>query len=194
MCTVCSRPVRDVLYCEECLARITGVAPAAGVPGSGATAATAWPPTRSPHGSNPAVAFVLGFLFPGVGAVYNGEYNKALIQILIFASFIFGLASDLDGVIKAVLGILLGGFVFYMAFDALRVAKGHTGGESFADPLQNWGGKDRHLGPIILISIGAILLMNNFDIFPFFRFHRLWPLILIAVGVLMFRNRIGNRD
>lgn len=195
MCGACTRSVRDVLYCEDCLARITGLAGAAPAeaPGwSGAAPGAFPPPAAARSANNPGLAFILGFLFPGIGAVYNGEYNKALVQILIFAAFIFGLASDLDDAVKAVLGILLGGFVFYMAFDAWRVAKAHTTGEMVADPLGSLG-KDRHIGPIVLIAIGALLLLHNFDFFPFFRVQRLWPLIVIAVGVLMFRNRIGNR-
>lgn len=196
MCPACTRSVRDVFYCEDCLARITGLAGATPADGPGWTSATpgAYPPPAgaSRYTHNPGLAFILGFLFPGVGAVYNGEYNKALIQILIFAAFIFGLASDLDDAVKAVLGILLGGFVFYMAFDSLRVAKAHTSGETVADPLGTLS-KDRHIGPIVLIAIGALFLLNNFDFFPFFQLHRLWPLILIAVGIFMFRNRLGNR-
>jgi TM2 domain-containing membrane protein YozV len=197
MCPACTRPVRDVLYCEDCLAKITGLAGAAPADAPGWTAAAPGghpPPADAPRtANNPGLAFVLGFLFPGIGAVYNGEYNKALVQILIFASFIFGLASDLDDAVKAVLGILLGGFVFYMAFDAARVAKAHATGETVTDPLGTMS-KDRNIGPIVLIAIGALLLLHNFDFFPFFQLHRFWPLIVIAVGVLMFRNRIGNRS
>jgi hypothetical protein len=80
-----------------------------------------------------------------------------------------------------------------MAFDAARVAKSHATGETVADPLGTLS-KDRNIGPIVLIAIGALLLLHNFDFFPFFQLHRLWPLIVIAVGVLMFRNRIGNRS
>ncbi|MBS1840144.1 MAG: hypothetical protein JST77_04785, partial [Acidobacteria bacterium] len=110
LCATCARPVREVLYCENCLAAGMGmgappppaqpvsdpysqpaytqpgfVPPAAPVPTS------AVPPPR-PSG---AIAFVLG-LFPGLGAVYNGEYNKALIHLVIFVALIVGLVSAAD--------------------------------------------------------------------------------------------------
>jgi TM2 domain-containing membrane protein YozV len=195
LCSTCVRPVRDVLYCEDCLATVLGHAappPALGAPVY-STGAVSTPVAAARSGSNPSVAFILGFLFPGLGAVYNGEYNKALIQILVFASIIFGLSSDMDGSMKAVLGILLGGFVFYMAFDAMRVAKAKSLGETSTDPLDSWT-KDRPIGPIILIALGALLLLNNFDWFPWYRVHQFWPLVLIAVGALMFRNRLGRRS
>ncbi len=192
MCAVCVRPVHDVLYCEDCLASVLGhtaaprdlTAPGAG----GAPAATA-----PGHTGNPGVAFVLGFLFPGLGAVYNGQYNKALIHIVVFATMILGLSSDMDGGMKAVLGILLGGFVFYMGFDALRTAQANARGEVSVDPLQAWS-KERPIGPIILIVVGGLFLLNNFDLLPFYRIERFWPLILIAVGILMFRNRLSGRS
>jgi hypothetical protein len=145
------------------------------------------------RGGNPAVAFILGFLFPGLGAVYNGEYNKALIHIVVFATFVFGLSSDLDGGMKAVLGILLAGFIFYMAFDSMRTAEAQKRGEASADPLESWS-KDRPVGPIILIVLGALFLLNNFNWFPFYQIERFWPLVLIAVGILMFRNRLSGRS
>jgi len=197
MCSACVRPVRDVLYCEDCLAGIVGIpgASAPGVVGAPAPAASgALPstvPVRASH--SPGVAFLLGFLFPGLGAVYNGEYNKALIHIVVFATFIFGLSSDMDGGMKAVLGILLAGFIFYMAFDSMRTAEAKRAGAATGDPLESWS-TNRPLGPIILIIIGALFLLNNFDWFPWYRVHQFWPVVLIIVGVLMFRNRLDRRS
>jgi TM2 domain-containing membrane protein YozV len=186
MCSVCVRPVHDVLYCEDCLANVMGHP---GAPGAVAPAPGA-PPIGS-RASNPGVAFILGFLFPGLGAVYNGEYNKALIHIVVFATFIFGLSSNMDDGMKAVLGIMLAGFVFYMAFDSMRTAQAMRAGHATPDPLQNWS-KDRPIGPIILIIAGTVFLLNNFDLFPFYRVERFWPLVLVAIGVLMLRNRLSG--
>ena len=190
LCAVCVRPVHDVFYCEDCLATVLGhPAPAPAAPTGVVTSASA-APTRA---GNPGAAFVLGFLFPGLGAVYNGQYNKALIHIVVFAAFILGLSSDMDGGMKAVFGILLAGFIFYMAFDAMRTAQSKQRGETPADPFESWS-KNRPVGPIILIVVGVIFLLNNFDWFPFYRLVRFWPLILIAVGALMFRNRLSGRS
>ena len=195
MCSVCVRPVRDVLYCEDCLATIMGIpgTPPAAVPGAAFPPPGALPPPipgRSP--SSPGVAFVLGF-FPGLGAVYNGEYNKALIHIVVFAAMIVGLNSDIGDNADVVLSLLLTRFIFYMAFDAMRTAKAKNLGESPVDPLESWS-KNRPVGPIILIALGVLFLLNNFNWFPFWRIGRLWPLVLIGVGVLMFRNRLERRS
>src|SRR5712692_2220822 len=193
MCSTCIRPVRDVLYCEDCLATIMGIpgaTPAATA--SGQIPASSLPPAPAVGRptSSPGIAFVLG-LFPGLGAVYNGEYNKALIHIVVFAAMIVGLSSDIGDSADVLLSLLLAGFVLYMAFDAMRTARARNFGEAPVDPLESWS-KNRPVGPIILIALGVLFLLNNFSWFPFYRIGRLWPLVLIGVGVLMFRNRLSR--
>jgi hypothetical protein len=195
MCSTCVRPVRDVLYCEDCLATVIGIPGAAPAVASNTAASGTFavpPPPAPPHlGGSPGVAFFLG-LFPGLGAVYNGEYNKALIHIVVFAAIIVGLSGDPGDGGALTLSLLLAGFVLYMAFDAMRTAKAKSLGESTTDPLEAWS-KNRPVGPIILIALGALFLLNNFDWFPLHFIWRLWPLILIGVGILLLRNRLSNR-
>jgi len=195
MCSTCVRPVRDVLYCEDCLAQIMGIpgATPATEPVAGIPSVAPLPPVavRGRSAGSPGIAFVLG-LFPGLGAVYNGEYNKALIHIVVFVAMIFGLNSDLGDAPETALSLLLAGFILYMGFDAMRVARAKNLGETIVDPLESWS-KNRPVGPVILIVLGALFLLNNFNWFPFWRITRLaWPLILIGVGVLMFRNRLDR--
>jgi hypothetical protein len=208
LCGTCARSVRDVIYCEDCLAATLGLQPpptAVVVPVASPESAAFAPTVAGPYApmatgapmsvaappiSNPGVAFALGFV-PGLGAVYNGEYNKALIHIVVFAAIIVGLSSDIgDGAIVA-LSLFLAAFVFYMALDAMRTARARNTGQVTVDPLESWS-KERPIGPIILIGLGALLLLNNFSWFSFYRVRQFWPLILIAVGVLMFRNRMGR--
>jgi len=206
--------VRDVLYCEDCLATVMGhgaPAPVAApvTPGFASRAAEpspaipampAYPPPpgapyqiRPAGSSSPTIAFILG-LFPGLGAIYNGQYNKGLIHIAIFASIIVALSTDIGDGLGAMLGIFLGGFVFYCAFEAMRTAQAKLAGAAApSDPLESWS-KERPIGPIILIGLGALLLLNNFRFFDFIRLGRFWPLILIGVGFYMFRNRLAGRQ
>ena len=206
MCATCARPVRDVLYCEDCLATMMGhpaLAPTpaarqAEPPGVAPPPAPAYapppmaPPVRTTASNSPTVAFILG-LFPGLGAIYNGQYNKGLIHIAIFASIIVALSTDIGDGLDAMLGIFLAGFVFYCAFEAMRTTQARNLGATSSDPLESWS-KERPVGPVILIGLGAVLLLNNFHIFDFVRIGRFWPLILIGAGVYMFRNRLTGRS
>jgi hypothetical protein len=215
LCSACARPIRDVIYCEDCLAATLGLPtnnpPAVAAPVA-ASGSTGYAPGKNPYaagvppvsavpvaGSTPrygntnaAIAFILG-LVPGLGAVYNGEYNKALIHIVVFAAMIVGINSDIGDGATVALGFMIAGFIFYMAFDAMRTAKARGAGQAAPDALESWS-KERPVGPIILIGLGALFLLNNFSWFAFYRVKMLWPLILIGVGVLMFRNRIDSNS
>jgi len=203
MCSACARPVRDVLYCEDCLATLMGhtapVTSAAATRPVDAPLASAYAPppgapyqVRPPGSNSPTIAFILG-LFPGLGAIYNGQYNKGLIHIAIFASIIVALSTDIGEGLGAMLGIFLGGFVFYCAFEAMRTAQAKNAGAVPTDPLETWS-KERPIGPIILIGLGGLLLLNNFRFFDFIRLGRFWPVILIAVGLYMFRNKLTGHS
>jgi len=199
MCAACSHRVRDVLYCEDCLAQHVGLPPAPPPPGaaSGVPADPGGfaPPIPAAHKQTgaPVLAFLLGFI-PGLGAVYNGEYNKAIIHVVIFGAIIFGIASDLGDSVQGLLIFALCVFPFYMAIDAMRTAKAKATGQPLADPFENWSGQ-RPLGPIILIGIGGLFLLNNFGFFEFFRVRQIFvPLLLIGVGFFMLKNRVSGKS
>jgi Domain of unknown function (DUF5668)/B-box zinc finger len=198
LCAVCVRPVRDVMYCEDCLASGLGIPPAGTTQTTGAAApnpAVAPGPTPAASGSAPnaALAFLLGFL-PGLGAFYNEQYGKGVIHLAIFLFlFITGVDGALSGGAEAALWICLSALWIYMPIDAYRTAKAKLAGEVLDDPLETFS-KGRPVGPILIIAIGILLLLHNFDWFPFWRIQQFWPVILIAIGVVMFRNRLGGRS
>ncbi len=75
LCTACMRSVGGVVYCEPCLAARLSAAPGAAEAG-----------LTGMH-AHPVLAGLLGFI-PGVGAMYNGQFVKALAHVLIFAVFV----------------------------------------------------------------------------------------------------------
>ena len=199
MCAACSHRVRDVLYCEDCLAQHVGLPPAASAsgaaPGPSVDPGGFAPPISSAQKQHnaPVLAFLLGFI-PGLGAIYNGEYNKAIIHVVIFGAIIFGIASDLGESLQGLLIFALCVFPFYMAIDAMRSAKAKATGQPLTDPFENWSGQ-RPLGPIILIGIGALFLLNNLGIFEFFRIRQIFvPLVLIGIGFFMLKNRVSGKN
>lgn len=83
------------------------------------------PPTGAP---NPAVAAVLGVI-PGVGAMYNGQFFKALIHVVIFAVLI-SIAHH-----YGIFGIFIAAWVLYQSFEAFHTAKARRDGQPLPDPL-----------------------------------------------------------
>jgi TM2 domain-containing membrane protein YozV len=129
VCSSCARDVRGVVYCEECLAsRLEDTMPprAANVPPPPGYV----PPQTGPSGGgHPGFAAILGFI-PGVGAMYNGQFVKGFIHVLIFITFIW-LGSNVSGLF----GVLEAGWVFYMVFDAYQTAKAMKYGLPLPDPF-----------------------------------------------------------
>lgn len=159
--------------------------------------ASGTPPTLPPaplgYSPNAGVAFLLG-LIPGLGAIYNGEYNKAIVHILIFAAIILGITGALGENLEGFWIVALIVFVFYMAIDALRTAKAKQSGQTIADPFENWT-RNRSVAPFLLIGLGGLFLLHNFGFFDMFRVREIfWPVVLIGIGVLMLRNRVSGRS
>jgi hypothetical protein len=70
---------------------------------------------------SPRKAFWLG-LIPGVGALYNGEYKKAVIHVVAFG-LISALLDAMPLSFHSFLELLRVVFIAYMAFDARSVAE-----------------------------------------------------------------------
>lgn len=205
LCAQCTRDVRGALYCENCLAAVMAP-PQATASQFAPTGAPTYPTyvATEPHGPNPATAAVLGFV-PGLGAVYNGEYVKGLIHVLIFGGVIAILNSDsTPSALQAFLGVFLAVFVCYMPIEAYRVAKAkrfglpYTGffGETAAAPAAgaapatageqtvapHW---PNFTGAIVLIVLGVIFLLGTTGVLNSIWIWNLWPLALVAIGVAL---------
>jgi len=204
LCATCKRDVRGVIYCENCLAQRLGDA----IPATAGQVVTDLGGERIP---SPGLAAVLGFI-PGVGAMYNGQFMKGFIHVLVFASLVW--AADRTGFF----GIFIPFFIFYMVFDAYKTARARELGQPPPDPfgleqLFSGGtntsihaaapmGPDapagaeaaQHrasipIGAVILIALGGLFLLDNLGLFSFNWVGRLWPLILIVIGLWMFERR-----
>ena len=147
LCAACKRDVRGVIYCEECVAaRMSDTMPAAS-PGAGGTPSAMAPADSGP---NPAVAAVLGFI-PGVGAMYNGQFAKALVHVVVFISIIW--ATDRVGFF----GMLIPFWIFYMVFDAHQTAKARIMGTAPPDPFgleRLWGPPEGPRAPAAGAAVG----------------------------------------
>src|SRR3981189_821123 len=141
LCANCTRPVRGVIYCEDCLgARMEGAPGGTAGFVSGGYSPTTFsssatgqipppppPPPGSGSGPNPTVAGILAGFFPfGVGAVYTGQYAKGLAHLAIFVLLIAGsnaADSDHSTALGVFCGIGIAFFWVYQIIDSVRSAK-----------------------------------------------------------------------
>jgi hypothetical protein len=109
------------------------------------------PPIGSP---SPATAAVLG-LIPGVGAMYNGQFIKGLMHVVIFAVLVSAAH------VADIFGLLIAGWVFYQVFEAYHTAKARREGRPLPDPLGlnevgTWFGAGRTMPPGAVPPVGAV--------------------------------------
>jgi TM2 domain-containing membrane protein YozV len=167
-----------MVYCENCLAARVQT------PGL--------PPIIGPGGGpNPALAGLLG-LIPGVGAIYNGQIIKGMIQVLIFGSLI-ALGDRVGGPMDTIFHLGAAAFYFYMVIDSYQTARRKQLGQ----PAEEWFGlgemkMNAPLGAALLIGLGILFLLDNLGLPIFRHISRFWPVLLIVVGLILLQRRMGG--
>ena len=193
------RMYQGTVYCAEHLPVTASTSGSGGgysqsdwTPGSAATVPPP-PPPGAAAGVSPGLAFVLG-LIPGVGAIYNGQYGKGFVHVLI-TGVLFTLASSDTNGSETFFGLFIPVWFAYMAFEAYHTAKKKTLGEvvdefSSIFPTQGEGAGFPIL-PLLLITLGVLFLLNNLNIL---RLHQLvpyaGPLFLIGLGAYLLYVRV----
>lgn len=67
--------------------------------------------------------------------------------------------------------------------------RGYAHSETTAEDLERRA-RNRQMGGLILVGVGALLLLGNLNLFWWFNWDRLWPVGLIIVGVAIL---VGQR-
>ena len=136
LCEECKRVDGNSIFCEPCFAMRGAQAPPPGY-SSGYSSGPYAPPAGGyvPGGplprraAEPVLAGLLG-LIPGVGAMYNEQFAKGIVHLVVFAILV-SLANDVNGIF----GIFIAGWVLYMAFDAYHTARARRDGTPLPNPF-----------------------------------------------------------
>ena len=165
LCEECAHQIKGKVYCQDCLVR-------------GAEWAAAVKDSRLPTDAPKRAAVVS--LIPGMGAVYNGQYQKAITQFAVWAALII-MGDEVHGIFG------FGAFVFliYTMFDSYRTAEANLRMRRQPAQIPNIDTKDRSVAAwgILLIVLGVIFLLKNFIHMYFL--SRLWPLAFMALGAYL---------
>ena len=179
LCQACQYPVQGTIVCEEHAPQQVMQPPV--------VAAT------SPTATSPGLAFILG-LIPGVGAIYNGQYAKGIVHVVIFGLLISILSTPTSEQTEPLFPLLLAAWCCYMPFEAYHTAKKRQLGlptDEFSSifPLRA-PQTGFPIGPVLLILVGVLFLMNTMGLLHFEEIVRWWPIALIAIGAYMLYCRI----
>ncbi len=167
-CKECLTFVRDRFYCSLCSAQIKVSEPVLANP---------------QNHCSPGTAFALG-LIPGVGAICNGEYLKALVHVMVFG-FLISLSHNPGvGNFESLFGMMVAAFYFYMPLEAC-----HTARRNILKARGQWSQKEEEIrknenlwAGMILVGIGCLLFLD--ELIQGFLEHALkfWPVVLLGLG------------
>ncbi|MBN2321238.1 MAG: hypothetical protein JXR49_19315 [Acidobacteria bacterium] len=174
LCDDCAIRIKEKAYCRECLAQGAEWV---------ATAKDFRLPSDSPRRA------ALFAIIPGIGAVYNNEYLKAVTFFTVFAALVV-----MGDTLNHVFGF--GAFVFliFTMFDAYRTAEkgvrrqmqsegsGEESGRTDSS-LIGWG--------VFLILAGALFLLQN--VLSHYFLVRMWPAIFILIGAYLVYLSVRGR-
>lgn len=183
LCQACDHRIRGFPFCQDCI--VAGVEILRQQSHSSAV-----PIIR--RKSSPLVAALLSLICPGLGAAYNGQTSKAIVQFAIFASF-FQMAIVTDGTLLFILGFA--GTWLFAAVDACRTAQLMRAGLA-PDSAEDVVARRLYGNPLAwsltLLLIGVVFLLHTmFGIrLPVREFL---PFLLLGLGVYILVDWIRRR-
>lgn len=141
---------------------------------------------------NPSLAAFLS-IFPGVGAIYNGNFLKGITYMLLFAVLIV-LTSNAQEPDAVVFGLLIAGFYIFQIIDSYNEA-GKINQNILNEENPSGNKQDISLfSALVVLVIGIVFQMANFDLLTYRQVTRLWPLVLVAFGIKIVFNYFKRED
>jgi hypothetical protein len=145
---------------------------------------------RRPPKSGAAAGILSGF-FPGIGQIYNGQYGKGVLFLVIF----IGLITMQPHAGQPFQALALAGFYIFQIIEAVQAAKEinrlalqENGAETASSPVPA-AAEPAKTGSVfwgaVLMAVGTVFLLANFEIIDYDRIFTYWPAIVIVIGIKM---------
>lgn len=152
-------------------------------------------PQRPPK--SPAAAGILSIIFPGTGALYNGQIAKGIFYMILFAGLITIQDNHGGQPFKA---LLLAGFYIFQFIDSIQVAKAINLNAAGMKPAAGAAGLGvPELVPsgsifwgIALIVLGVLLILANFEIILYDTLFDFWPVALVVIGLKLVADSVAK--
>ncbi|MFQ6083979.1 MAG: LiaI-LiaF-like domain-containing protein [Candidatus Aminicenantia bacterium] len=142
--------------------------------------------SQTPVPKSPGLAAFLAAIFTPLGALYNGQYLKFIVFLLVFAGLI---SLNARGEAQPMAGLLLAGFWFFAIFEAYHTAKKINQKTLYGKEAETveeipeelkagsifWG--------LFLIALGIIFLLANFELISYSQLLDFWPVAIVIIGL-----------
>jgi hypothetical protein len=151
-----------------------------------------------------AAAGILSAIFPGIGQIYNGQYVKGVLFLAVFT----GLITMQHHAGQPFQALMLAGFYIFQIIEAAqsarevnRLALGENNGPAgpgaaapLAAPLAAQVRSGSVFWGIVLMALGGIFLLGNFEIIDYDRIFDFWPVIVIVIGLKMIADYFTKKS
>jgi hypothetical protein len=142
------------------------------------------------------LAAILGFA-PGLGAVFNGQYVKGILHVVILGTLLSITVSPETGGMLGLFIPLTVLFWVYMPIEAYRTARALQRGE----PVNEFSGllavfqrsNQSPVGGVLLIALGVVFLLHTLGYWRLADVARFWPVLVIVLGVYMLYRSVSDQ-
>jgi hypothetical protein len=175
LCSVCIYKVKSKPFCQDCIVQ-----------------GAEWAPLMKGRrlSLNAPKWAAIWAIIPGIGAVYNCEYLKAITYFSIFAWLIV-MADAVGGIF----GFAAAVFLIFTMVDAYRTSEEKAKKRlEFGINLENpeTEQKDTIVWGVLLIVMGILFLLTR--IIPEHFINILWPLIFVLLGAFLIYRATQGRN
>ncbi len=184
LCPACDHRIRGFPYCQDCIV--------AGVELLQQRPALVEAPQSVRRKTSQWIALLLSFIFPGLGAAYNGQTSKAVVHFAIFAGCL-----QMAAVTNAPAFFILAaaGTWLFAAVDAFRTAQLIRAGlapDAESDPITRRLYGHPAAWAVLLITLGTLFLLNTMLGIQL-PVRQLLPAALVLLGAYMLFDLMRTR-
>ncbi len=143
-----------------------------------------------PLAKSPGLALFLSILFPGLGHIYVGAYERALMIIGGIGVSVWAIVQSNGDLWPLAFAIAFA--YFYSIFDAYREAQiVNLAVQDLPKPQRQ--GEGRLMFGIFLTVVAGMVLADRFDLFDVRWFYDWWPVLVLLTGVYFIGSWIWEK-
>jgi hypothetical protein len=153
---------------------------------------------KRPPKSGAAAGILSGF-FPGIGQIYNGQYGKGVLFLVIF----IGLITMQPHAGQPFQALLLAGFYIFQIIEAVQAAKEINQAALAAEAPEAAAAPAAPAAPpksgsifwgAVLMAVGTVFLLGNFEIIDYDQIFTYWPAVVIVIGIKMIADYFTKKS
>jgi len=148
-------------------------------------------PSNDPLAKSPGLALFLSILFPGLGHIYVGAYERSLMVIGGIGVSIWAIVHS-EGRLWPLAFVIAFGY-FFSIFDAYREAQIANLRSDQELPKPRGQGEGRLIFGVFLTVLSGLVIADNLGLFDIRWIYDWWPVLVLLIGVYFIGSWIWEK-